>query len=152
LGSADAGERLKNRVARHTELFQQLRARGAAAFVGDDDEEVLGADVLVFEAIGLGLRLVGDQLQARRHARLRAAIRLRQLLQQLARAAGDVGRVDVHLPQQFRHDALALLDERDEQMFRLELRIVALARELDRGGDGFSRFFSVFVDIHSTPV
>src|SRR5207247_1817161 len=148
LRTADAGERLKDRVARHAVLLQPLCARGAAAFVGEDDEEMLRADVLVFEALGFGLRLVGDQLQARRHARLRAAVRLRQLLQQLASPAGDDRRIDVHLPQQFGDDALALLDERDEEMLRLELRIVALPRQLDRGGDGLSRFFGVFIDVH----
>ena len=47
-----------------------------------------------------------------------------------ARAA-DRGRVDFHLPQQLGDDAFALLDEGDEQMLRLELRVVVLPRQLD---------------------
>ena len=47
LRSADAGERLQNRVAGHAVLLQELRRRGARAFVDDGDEQVLRADELI---------------------------------------------------------------------------------------------------------
>ena len=47
LRSADARERLQDLVARDAALLQQLRGGGAAAFVGDGDEQMLGADELV---------------------------------------------------------------------------------------------------------
>ena len=100
LRAAHAGQRLEDPVARDAVLRQQLGGRGAPGFRGNGDEEVLGADVLVLEAIGFGLRQVGDQLQPRRQARLRAAVRLRHLLRRSSRAlARNRGRVDAHLPQ-----------------------------------------------------
>ena len=37
----------------------------SAGFGGNRDEQMLGADVLVLQALGFGLRQVGDQLQSR---------------------------------------------------------------------------------------
>ena len=56
LRAADAGERLQDRIAGDAVLLQQLRGRGAAALVGQRDEQMLGADELVLEAVGFGLR------------------------------------------------------------------------------------------------
>ena len=42
----------------------------------------------------------------------------------------------------------ALLDERDEQVLGLDLRVVHLLGELLRGGDGFLGLFGVLVDVH----
>ena len=139
---------MENRVARHLGLLQQLRGGRAAALVGDRDEQMLRADVLVFHPRGFGFGGARHLAQPRRQPRLGAAVRGWKLLDQIARAPGELRRVDVHLPQQLGDDALALLDERDEEMLRLELRIVALPRQLDRGGDGLSRFFGVFIDVH----
>ena len=130
------------------QLLEQLRAGGAAAFVGDGEEQVLGADELVLQPVGFGLRLIGDQLRPRRHARLRAAVRLRELGRELASLTRNGGRVLVQLAQQLGDDAFALLRERDQQVFRLELRVVALLRQFDRRGDRFARLLGVFVDIH----
>jgi hypothetical protein len=146
--TADGGERLENGVARDAALLQQLGGRGAAALVGQRDEEMFGADELVLETVGFGLGLIGDRLEARRRARLGAAVGGGQLLEQLARRARHRRRVGVHLAQQVRHDPVALLDQRDEQMLRLELRVVGGARQLDGGGDGFAGLLGVLVDVH----
>ena len=107
---------------------QQLRGGRAAGLGGDGEEQVLGADELVLQPLGLGLRQVGDELEPRREARLRAAVGLRHLRQQLARARGDLRRVGGHLAQHLGHDAVALLDERDEQVLGLDLRVARSAR------------------------
>ena len=49
--------------------------RRAAAFVGNRDEQVLGADVVVLQPIRFRLCLIGDQLEPRTQAWLRAAVR-----------------------------------------------------------------------------
>ena len=50
-------------------------------------KQVLGADVLVLQPLGFGLGRVGDLPQPRRQARLRAAVRARQLAAARARTA-----------------------------------------------------------------
>ena len=125
-----------------------MRRRGAAHFRGDGHEEMLGADVLVLEAVGLGLRLIGDELDARRKARLRPAVRLRNLLEQFAGVTTHRHRVDGHLAQQVGDDALALFDERDEQMLGLDLGVVHLLGQFDGRGHSLAAFFGVLVDVH----
>src|SRR6266567_4775427 len=44
--------------------------------------------------------------------------------------------------------AFALLDQGDEHVFGLDLRIVVLARQLDRLRDRFAGFLGVLVDVH----
>ena len=115
-------------------LGQELGGGRAPGLGRDRDEEMLGADVLVLQPVGFGLR------RGRRPACSRgdspgcdAAVRLRDLREQLARAAADLRRIGGHLPQHLGHDALALLDERDEQMLGLDLRVAHLLGELLRG-------------------
>ena len=61
-------------------LLQHLCGRGAPGLAGECDEQVLGADVLVLQALRFGLRRVENQLHAWREAHL-GAIGLRHLLQ-----------------------------------------------------------------------
>jgi hypothetical protein len=65
LRSADALQRGADRIARDSRLFEQLRGRGASGLLGQRDEQVFGADVLVLVAIGFGLRFVRHELQPR---------------------------------------------------------------------------------------
>jgi hypothetical protein len=51
-------------------------------------------------------------------------VRLRGLLQQFTGGPRQLAGIDRHLPQHFRHDALVLLRERDQQVLRLEQRMV----------------------------
>src|SRR5262249_5511422 len=137
LRSAHSRQRLQNRVSRHAAALQQLRGRRAPALVGTRDAPTLGGGEPVLQPIGFRLRLIGDALKARAHAGFRSSVRLRQLFQQLARAARERRRIDVHLPQELRNDAFAPFDERNEQVLGLELRIVGRARELDGRRDRF---------------
>ena len=62
--------------------------------------------------------------QPRRQARRRAAVRPRQLVEQLPRRpTGPAPGSMFILPRTRRHDAVALLDEREEQVFRHELGV-----------------------------
>ena len=84
-------------------------------------------------ALGVGLRRVEHDAQARGEVRLGAAVRLR-LLARDARAppcATSAG-IDAELAQHARHDAAGLLGERDEQMLGLDLRVIQLRRQLRR--------------------
>ena len=92
---------------------------------------MLGAHVLVRHPPGFCFGGDGHLVQPRREPGLGAAIRRRDPGQQLTRAVGDLRRVGIHLSQKAGDNALALLDERHEEMFRLELWIVAPSRELD---------------------
>ena len=85
---------------------------------------MLGADVLVLHAIGFGLGLVRHELEPRRHPGLRSAVGLGKLREQLAGAAADRAGVGRHLAQELGNDPLALLDQGDEQMLGLDLRVI----------------------------
>jgi hypothetical protein len=111
---------------------------------------VLRADEFIHETIGFGLRLVGDELEARRHAGLGAAVGGWELRGQIARGPAHGRGVRAHLAEQVRHDAVALLHERHQQVLGLDLRVVGLPRELDGAGDRFACFFGVLVDVHTS--
>src|SRR5207245_2594464 len=93
---------------------------------------------------------IGHELQPGRQPGLRAAIRLRNPAEQLARARRNLRRIGAHLPQHFGHDAFALLDERSEQVLRFYLRMAHRLGEPLRGKNGFLGFFGVFVDVHGS--
>ena len=114
-------------IPRDAALGQQPGARRSAGFAGNGDEQVLRADEVVLETRRFGLRQVDDQLQSWGHRRLRAAVGLRDLGEQLARAARDTSAGSTFiLRSSAGHDAVLLLDERDEQMLGLDLRVVQL--------------------------
>ena len=102
--------------------------------LGNAEQHVLGGDVVVLE-VG---RLFEGVLQHLRSGigkmRLRgaAAGNFRQLLD-LAHGLGlHVWHVQSHALQQRRNDALAVFDQRGQNMDRLQLRIAVLAGEIVR--------------------
>ena len=121
---------------------------GAAAFVGNSDEQVLGADELVLHPGRFGFRHFRHCVETRRQTRLRTAEGGWQAAEQLARGTTDVRGVRIHLAHEIRNDAVALLDQRDEQMLGLELRVVVFACQLEGGRHGLAGLFSVLVDVH----
>ena len=148
LAASHLGERRQDAIGRQPVRLQQPRGRGAPGLAGDGEEQVLGADVLVLQPAGLGLRQVGDQLETRRDGGLRSAVDLRLLADGRTRLARDGGRVELQLPQQRRHDAVVLLDQRHQQVLGLDLRMIERLGELLRADDGLLGLFSELVEIH----
>ncbi len=93
-------------------------------------EQVLGGDVLV----GHGARLVLGALQQRGHvageagAALGRAGDLRELVERLVGAAADALGVGVRALEHGHDDAAVLLEQRDEDVIRRDLRVAACAR------------------------
>ena len=148
LSAAHLRERLEDAIFGDGVLLQQPRRDALAALANDAEEEVLGADKLILEARGLGLRVVGDLAEPLRHRWLRTAVRLRKAGQLLAQRGGERLRVDIHLPEDFRNDAFRLFDQRQQQMLRLDLRVAHLLGELLSRQNGFLGFLGEFVEIH----
>ena len=81
--------------------------------------------------------------------RLRSALGARQLRPSSARTRrGDRRRIDVHLPQDLGDDPALLLDEREQQVLRRDLRMSLAVGELLRAGDRFLCLLGVFLDVH----
>ena len=114
---------------------------------------MLGADELVLQPLGFGLGGVRDLAKARRERRLRSAVGGGLFRQLGAQLIGDGLRLDAHLAQQRRDDAVSLLDEREQQMLGLDLRVVPLLGEPLRRQDRFLRLLGVLVQfICSSPL
>jgi hypothetical protein len=135
LAAPHLGERRQDAVGRQPVRLQQPGGRGAPSLAGDGEKQMLGADVLVFQAAGLGLRQVGDQLETRRDGGLRSAMDLRLLADGRTRLARDGRRVELQLPQQRRHHAVVLLGQRHQQVFGLDLRMIERLGQLLRADD-----------------
>ena len=127
-----------------------MRADDAAPALADDaEQQMLGADELVLQPLGFGLGGFRDLAKARRERRLRSAVG-RGLLRQLgSQLIGDGLRLDRHLAEQGRHDAVGLVHERQQQMLGIDLRMVALLGEPLRRQDRFLRLLGVLVQVHA---
>ena len=129
LRTADGRERLEDRVARHAVLLEQAGGGGTSALAGDRDEQVLGADVLVLQPLGFLLGGVGDLAQARGERRLRAAVGARRPPQLRPQRRRQRGRIGVHLADDRRHDAVALFEQRQQQVLRRDLGVTLAGRQ-----------------------
>ena len=129
LGAADrwsAPAKIVSRVM--PRCLSSCAAGERPAFDAIATQQMLGADVIVLQPLGFGLRQIGDELAAAATGPAARRRRPAESCQQLARRARDGRRVGVHLAQHFGHDAFALLDERHEQVLRLDLRRGSSAR------------------------
>ncbi len=83
--------------------FSSCAAGERPVFDGDRDEQVLGADVLVLQPLGFGLRQIGDELAAAATAPAARRRTPTACFASSSRAArADRRRIGVHLPQQVR--------------------------------------------------
>ena len=105
---------------------------------------MLGADELVFQSFGFGLRGLGHLPKAGREGWLRSAVSGGLFRQLAAKLIGNQLRLDAHLAQQRRHDTLGLFNQREQQVLRVDLGVVALLGEPLRRGS-FLRLFGVLV-------
>ncbi len=129
LAAAYGGERLENAFGRHAVLLQDPRGFVARAFRRQRQEEMLGADELVLEAGGLRLRHLDDGRQPGRDVRAPGAVNLRPAGERRPHGGGHPLRLRRHLPEHLGNDPLRLLDERDEQVLGVHLRVVQLSRQ-----------------------
>ena len=148
LRAAYRRHRRQDGVLRDLELMERARGGGAAALARDREEQMLRADVLVLQPLGFLLRRIRDGAQARRQSRLRSAVGRRKLLDLRLERGRHRGRIDVHLPDDLRDDALFLADQREQHVLRLDLRVIALVGHPLRGGDRFLGFLGVLLEIH----
>src|SRR5207237_2624480 len=147
LRSADRGHRLEDLVLRGTVLLQGARRGGAAAFARDGDEDVLGANVLVFQPFRFRFGCIGDLPQARRKSGLRTAVCARVAPELSPHRRRDRRGIDVHLPEDFGNDAPRLLNERQQDVLRRDLGVPLAIRELLRREDGILGFLCIFLKI-----
>ena len=68
---------------------------------------------------------VGDRAEPWRETELRAAVGLGILASACCTSVRDDGRIELHLAEHVGDDAALLLDERDEQVLGLELRVLS---------------------------
>ena len=114
----------------------------------DAQQQVLGADELVFQPLGFGFGSVGHFAKAGRGRRLRASVCGGLLRQFAAQAVGDGLRLDAHLAQQSRNNPVGLFSKREQQMLGVDLGVIALFGEPLRRQNRFLRLFGVLVQVH----
>ena len=148
LAAAHAGERFEHPLARHAALLQLVDRDGAAGLAQDAQQQVLGAHILVLHGLGFGLRGIEHDAHARGEVRLRSAVRLRLLAEMGAQRLGERAGIHRNLAEHGRHDAVLLLDERDQQVLGLHLRMLEFGSELRRGHHRLLRLFSELVEVH----
>ena len=152
LRASDACQRFEDLVARDAVPLEKLGGRGAARLRRDGHEQMLGADVFVFQTLSFGLREIGHQVQTGRQTWLSAAVGLRELRQELTCTTTDRRGIGRHLPEQFGNDALTLFHECDEQVFGLDLRMIHLLGQVLGAEHGFLSFFRELIDVHHATV
>ncbi len=142
------GEGGENRVGRHAQAAERGRRRGAAGFGRKRQQQVLGTGVLVAQLPGAILGGQRHGAEPRRRSGLRAAMGARQAAQ------GGVGRrrrgaqVHAHLGEHRRHDAVRLLEQRQQQVLGCHLRMTRSLRQLLARDNGFLRLLGVLVQVH----
>jgi hypothetical protein len=75
-------------------------------------------------------------------------MRARKLLDLRANRRGERGGIRIHLPHDFGNDAVALFEERQQQVLRRDLRMPLAIGQLLGAEDGFLGFLCVLVDVH----
>ncbi len=148
LAAADGDERLEHAIVGDAVARQRLGAGRAAGLADQREQQVLGADELVLEAGQLALGLLQHAAQARGKAGVRRAVGLGQLGQLLLHVAADGGRVDLELAQDVGHDAARLRDQRRQEMFGIDLRMLGLFGRALGAGQRFLRLLGEAVDVH----
>src|SRR5262245_29468291 len=109
---------------------------------------MFSTDEFVLETVGFRLSEVRDEFQPGRQAWRGTSVGLRNLREKRARLPVDGRRVCTDLAEEFRDDALALFDERDQKMLGFDLRMARLLGELLRADDRFLGLLRVLVNVH----
>ena len=123
------------------------QALGVSAREGRREEQVLGRDVLVAEALGLVLRALDQRPGPRVEAEL-AAFDARASAEHRRELHRDLGRVGTELAQDHDGDALAILEERGEDVLGVEHGARGARGELLGGEDGLLGLLGVAIEFH----
>jgi hypothetical protein len=113
---------------------------GGGAILGECDEEVFGADVLILERGGFLPSALQQRGKLARKVLLQCAADLREPLQLLLQLPLEQGAVDLQLLQHRGNDAGGVLQQGCQQMERLDGLVLPLERDLLRPLDRFLRF------------
>ena len=106
----------------------------AVALLGDGDEEVLDADVLVLEALGLGVGGFEHLDDARRRVDLHDVVgELRRFRERVGDARGEGANVDAHGGEDASGEAVLVLEEGEEDVLDVPLGVALGADHLLRG-------------------
>ena len=137
LTPAHRGQRLEDPRRRDPVRREQPGRRSPVTLEGHRRQQVLGADVVVAQPLRLAFRRLRDRAQARGRAGLRPSMGLGPARQPFAGFLEYPRRLDAEAPQHRRHHPVRLVDQGDEQVLRLDLRVVMPFRELLRGQHRF---------------
>ena len=137
-------ERLEELLARRAEAVEQ-----AVAFValhgGEREQEVLGADVVVLQLLGILLGAVEDLIDLARERRIGAAALLGIAGRLLLHARAEVGNVHTDLLQEWDDDPFFLREQRLQEVAVVDERIPGAAGDPERILDGVARFDGEFI-------
>ena len=107
---------------------------------------MLGTDIIIVHGRGLALRILDDAAERAAHSRLGiAAVHLRPPRQVGLKLRLHDPRVRARLSDDLRHDAVGLLQQRQQQVLRLDLAVVIGLRELLGGENGLLPALGEFV-------
>ena len=109
---------------------------------------MLGADILVLHPLRFTLGDTRHGAQPGRGVSLGAAVGLRLPAQQTATLLQHPDRLDPQPPKHARDDTVRLLDEGEQQVLRLDLRMMRPFREPLRGLHPLVRLLRIAVEIH----
>ena len=114
----------------------QHLGRLAGALLDDGDEQMLRADVLVLHAVGFRLGVLEHAGRTRRRIDLRRlVVEARRALQGRGDLGPDGRGVGAHLPEDLCGHALLLLQQGQEQVLQVPLRVAVLPHHLLGGAD-----------------
>ena len=145
LAAPDADQCLENRFpVRPVAVEQRL---GLAAALGDGEEQVLRGDVVVLEPFGL-VRGPLDGVADARVGAERTALDLGPLVQGRGQLPAEGGHVHAEAPQRLGRDAVVGLDERGEEMLRIEHGALELLGQALGRDDGLLGLLGEAIEIH----
>ena len=145
LAAADALERLQDGFPAGAVALEERLA--LAADVGDAEEQVLRADVLIAEALGFRLGTLDGLARPRIDAQ-RSALDPGPACQGGRDVAAEGGKVDAEAAQGLGRDPIVGFDEGAQQMLRVEDRAVEAAGRLLGGDDGLLGLLGESIELH----